>query len=76
MYVQHLIEAQGALVWKYLHEEKGIILLSGSSNRMPADVTRALQRVISAYGNMSIEQAHDYLTKVEKEGRFQQECWA
>ncbi|KAG0357727.1 NADPH-dependent diflavin oxidoreductase 1 [Podila minutissima] len=76
VYVQHLIEAQGALVWKYLHEEKGIILLSGSSNRMPADVTRALQRVISAYGNMSIEQAHDYLTKVEKEGRFQQECWA
>ncbi|KAF9324725.1 NADPH-dependent diflavin oxidoreductase 1 [Podila minutissima] len=76
VYVQHLIEAHGALVWKYLHEEKGIILLSGSSNRMPADVTRALQRVISTYGNMSIEQAHDYLTKVEKEGRFQQECWA
>lgn len=76
MYVQHLIEAQGALVWKYLHEEKGLILLSGSSNRMPADVTRALQRVIAVHGNMSIEQANDYLTKVEKEGRFQQECWA
>ncbi|KAF9216713.1 NADPH-dependent diflavin oxidoreductase 1 [Podila verticillata] len=76
VYVQHLIEAQGELVWKYLHEEKGLILLSGSSNRMPADVTRALQRVIAAHGNMSIEQANDYLTKVEKEGRFQQECWA
>ncbi|KAG0341347.1 NADPH-dependent diflavin oxidoreductase 1 [Podila humilis] len=76
VYVQHLIEAQGQLVWKYLHEEKGVILLSGSSNRMPADVIRALQRVIAKHGNMTIEQAHDYLNKVEKEGRFQQECWA
>ncbi|KAG0056310.1 NADPH-dependent diflavin oxidoreductase 1 [Gryganskiella cystojenkinii] len=76
VYVQHLIEKQGPLVWNYLHERKGTILLSGSSNRMPADVTRALQRVIALQGDMSIEQANEYLNKVEKEGRFQQECWA
>ncbi|KAF9570137.1 NADPH-dependent diflavin oxidoreductase 1 [Mortierella alpina] len=76
VYVQHLIEQQAALVWNYLHYQRGTILLSGSSNRMPADVTRALQRVIAAQGNMSIEEANKYLTLVEKEGRFQQECWA
>ncbi|KAF9987132.1 NADPH-dependent diflavin oxidoreductase 1 [Mortierella antarctica] len=76
VYVQHLIEQQAALVWNYLHHQHGTILLSGSSNRMPADVTRALQRVIASQGNMSIEEAHKYLTLVEKEGRFQQECWA
>lgn len=76
VYVQHLIEQNGPLVWNYLHERRGTILLSGSSNKMPADVTRALQRVIALQGNMSIEQANDYLNKVEKEGRFQQECWA
>ncbi|GJJ75223.1 hypothetical protein EMPS_07581 [Entomortierella parvispora] len=76
VYVQHLIEQQGPLVWNYLHERRGTIMLSGSSNRMPADVTRALQRVIASQGNMSIEQANEYLNKVEKEGRFQQECWA
>lgn len=76
MYVQHLIEQQAVLVWNYLHHQRGTILLSGSSNRMPADVTRALQRVIASQGKMSIEEANKYLTLVEKEGRFQQECWA
>ncbi|KAF9095598.1 NADPH-dependent diflavin oxidoreductase 1 [Mortierella sp. GBA35] len=76
VYVQHLIEQQGALVWNYLHDQKGTILLSGASNRMPADVTRALQRVIAQHGQMSVEDAHAYLNRVEKEGRFQQECWA
>ncbi|KAG0375556.1 NADPH-dependent diflavin oxidoreductase 1 [Mortierella sp. AD032] len=76
VYVQHLIEQQSALIWKCIHTLKGTILLSGSSNRMPADVTRALERVIVKEGHMSIEEAHSYLTRVEKEGRFQQECWA
>ncbi|KAF9438167.1 NADPH-dependent diflavin oxidoreductase 1 [Entomortierella beljakovae] len=76
VYVQNLIEQQSPLVWELLHEKRGTILLSGSSNRMPTDVTRALQRVISSQGKMSIEQANDYLNRVEKEGRFQQECWS
>lgn len=76
MYVQHLIEQQSALVWNYLHDQKGVILLSGSSNRMPADVTRALERVVAKEGKMGVEEAHAYLGRVEKEGRFQQECWA
>ncbi|KAF9171711.1 NADPH-dependent diflavin oxidoreductase 1 [Mortierella sp. AD011] len=76
VYVQHLIEQQAPLIWELLHEKRGTILLSGSSNRMPTDVTRALQRVISSQGQMSIEQASEYLNKVEKEGRFQQECWS
>ncbi|KAF9178794.1 NADPH-dependent diflavin oxidoreductase 1 [Haplosporangium sp. Z 767] len=76
VYVQHLIEQQASLVWNYIHERKGTILLSGSSTRMPADVTRALQRVIASQGQMTIEQASEYLTRVEKEGRFQQECWS
>ncbi|KAF9120633.1 NADPH-dependent diflavin oxidoreductase 1 [Mortierella sp. 14UC] len=76
VYVQHLIEQQSALVWKYIHTLKGTILLSGSSNRMPTDVTRALERVIAKEGQMSLEEAQSYLTRVEKEGRFQQECWA
>ncbi|KAG0067994.1 NADPH-dependent diflavin oxidoreductase 1 [Linnemannia elongata] len=76
VYVQHLIEQQSSLVWNYLHDQKGVILLSGSSNRMPADVTRALERVVAKEGKMGVEEAHAYLGKVEKEGRFQQECWA
>ncbi|KAF9360965.1 NADPH-dependent diflavin oxidoreductase 1 [Mortierella sp. NVP85] len=76
VYVQHLIEQQAPLVWKVLDTQKGTILLSGSSNRMPTDVMRALHRVIASQGQMSIEEASEYLNKVEKEGRFQQECWA
>ncbi|KAF9902050.1 NADPH-dependent diflavin oxidoreductase 1 [Linnemannia zychae] len=76
VYVQHLIEQQSALVWNYIHTLKGTILLSGSSNRMPTDVTRALERVIMKEGKMPFDEAQNYLTRVEKEGRFQQECWA
>ncbi|ORZ09116.1 hypothetical protein BCR41DRAFT_309714 [Lobosporangium transversale] len=76
IYVQHLIEQQAPLVWDYLHEKQGMILLSGSSSRMPTDVTQALHKVIAAQGQMSVEQATTYLARVEKEGRFQQECWS
>ncbi|KAG0328020.1 NADPH-dependent diflavin oxidoreductase 1 [Dissophora globulifera] len=76
VYVQHLIEQQAALVWQYVDKRRGTILLSGSSNRMPADVMRALQRVFAAEGQMSIEEASEYLNRMEKEGRFQQECWS
>ncbi|KAF9922255.1 NADPH-dependent diflavin oxidoreductase 1 [Linnemannia zychae] len=76
VYVQHLIEQQSALVWSYIHDQQGVILLSGSSNRMPTDVRRALERVVAKEGSMTIEQAQEYLTRVEKEGRFQQECWS
>ncbi|KAI7817130.1 hypothetical protein BC939DRAFT_466951 [Gamsiella multidivaricata] len=76
VYVQHLIEQQAALVWKYIDTQEGMILLSGSSNRMPTDVMKALQRVFASQGRMSIEQASVYLDRLEKEGRFQQECWS
>ncbi|KAF9974477.1 NADPH-dependent diflavin oxidoreductase 1 [Actinomortierella ambigua] len=76
IYVQHLIEQQSALLWHLIHERQGVILLSGSSNRMPTDVTRALERVVAKEGQMSIEDAHGYVVQLEKFGRFQQECWS
>ncbi|KAG0241846.1 NADPH-dependent diflavin oxidoreductase 1 [Actinomortierella wolfii] len=76
VYVQHLIEQQSALLWQLIHERQGVILLSGSSNRMPTDVTRALERVVAKEGHMTIEDAQSYVAQLEKLGRFQQECWS
>lgn len=43
---------------------------------MPRGVTAALERVIAKYGQMSEEEAQKYLEKMEKEGRWMQECWS
>ncbi|KAF0919055.1 hypothetical protein E2562_028278 [Oryza meyeriana var. granulata] len=75
VYVQHRIMEQSQSVWNLLNNEAAIYI-AGSSTKMPADVTDALEEVICREGGMSKENASKWLRKLERDGRFHIETWS
>jgi NADPH-ferrihemoprotein reductase len=75
VYVQHLLRAQEAATWKLVDAEGAFIYICGAV-KMGGDVAETLRQIIATQGQMSSDQAKDYLTKMSAEGRFVQELWA
>uniref|UniRef100_A0A0D9V5B4 NADPH-dependent FMN and FAD-containing oxidoreductase n=1 Tax=Leersia perrieri TaxID=77586 RepID=A0A0D9V5B4_9ORYZ len=75
VYVQHKIEEQSARVWKLLMSGAAIYI-AGSSTKMPADVTAALEVVICQESGCSREDASVWLRKLERKGKFHIETWS
>ena len=75
IYVQDLIKEQFELVYRLLHDEKGIVYVCGSSGKMPQAVRIALTEAFTRCGNMHQGDAEAYLQTMEKEGRYKQETW-
>ncbi|KAI9029394.1 hypothetical protein DFJ74DRAFT_658395 [Hyaloraphidium curvatum] len=74
VYVQHRIREHGEEVWEQI-AAGGSVFLSGNANRVPQDVAAALTDVIERHGGMDRAAAEAYLARMEKEGRWVQECW-
>ena len=72
VYVQHKIKGQSARVWNILCSGAAIYV-AGSSTKMPADVTAALEEVIRQKGG---EAASGWLRKLERAGKFNIETWS
>ncbi|KAJ4780650.1 NADPH-dependent diflavin oxidoreductase 1 [Rhynchospora pubera] len=75
VYVQHKIREQSARVWGLLNAGAAIYL-AGSSTKMPADVTEALEEVVAKESGVSREAAARWLKTLEKAGRFNIETWS
>lgn len=75
IYVQDLIREQSELVYRLLHESRGIVYVCGSSGKMPQSVRVALTEAFKRHGNMHQGDAEAYLQGMEKEGRYKQETW-
>ncbi|KAF2674784.1 sulfite reductase flavo protein alpha-component [Microthyrium microscopicum] len=75
VYVQDMIRQQSARVFSLLAERGGIVFVCGSSGRMPQAVRQALTDVFVKEGAMVIEDAEEFLKRLEKEGRYLQETW-
>uniref|UniRef100_A0A453HVR7 NADPH-dependent diflavin oxidoreductase 1 n=1 Tax=Aegilops tauschii subsp. strangulata TaxID=200361 RepID=A0A453HVR7_AEGTS len=72
VYVQHKIKEQSARVWNMLCSGAAIYV-AGSSTKMPADVTAALEEVVRQKGG---EAASGWLRKLERAGKFNIETWS
>ena len=72
VYVQHKIKEQSARVWNILCSGAAIYV-AGSSTKMPADVTAALEEVVCQKGG---EAASGWLRKLERAGKFNIETWS
>lgn len=46
-----------------------------SSNKMPAAVRAAVRGALEKYGQMSEEDAKEYVATMEKEGKLVEDCW-
>lgn len=75
VYVQDLIRQQSALVYDALANKQGVIYICGSSGRMPQAVREALIEGFQKHGEMSRDNAEEYLVGLEKCGRYRQETW-
>jgi sulfite reductase alpha subunit-like flavoprotein len=47
-----------------------------SSNKMPAGVKDALADCVSRHGGRTLEEAKEYVRRMERDGRIVEECWS
>ncbi|TPX38015.1 hypothetical protein SmJEL517_g00398 [Synchytrium microbalum] len=76
IYVQHRMGEQASLIWSALSEKNAYIFLSGSSTRIPKDVTDVLVQICIKQGSMGEAKAEAFVANLQKEGRYVQDCWA
>eukprot|EP00127_Corallochytrium_limacisporum_P005297 Clim_evm28s202 gene=Clim_evmTU28s202 len=75
VYVQHLLEKQAARVWELL-EQGGHVYICGDASNMARDVHNVLIKAIKDGGNMTDNEAHEYIQKLEKQHRYQKDVWS
>ena len=75
VYVQHLLSKNAEDTYTLIEKEKASIYVCGGV-KMGHDVTEALKEIMSTQGEMSMDDAKDYLANLASEGRFVQELWA
>ncbi|XP_044266839.1 NADPH-dependent diflavin oxidoreductase 1 isoform X1 [Tribolium madens] len=73
VYVQHKILENSDLVWDFL-QRNGQIFIAGNAKLMPQEVRQAFVSVCEE--RMSKEQAERFIEMMEKQGRYQTECWS
>ena len=76
VYVQHKIIEYGQLVWEWIKNKHSRIYLAGSAKQVPEQVSEALKTVFVQYGQMTNEEAGDYLREMEQTKQFQRETWS
>ncbi|CAM6086168.1 unnamed protein product [Calypogeia fissa] len=75
VYVQQKIREHKELVWTLL-QAGASIFISGSANKMPAQVTSAFEEIIVSETGMTRESAMRQVKELERLGRFSVEAWS
>jgi NADPH-ferrihemoprotein reductase len=75
VYVQHLLSKNAKDTWECIDSQGASIFVCGGV-KMGNDVAEALKCICIKEGNLSPDNAKDYLNKLASEGRFVQELWA
>ncbi len=74
IYVQDRIKECAVAIWRRM-ESGDHFYICGDATQMAGDVENALLGIIESQGNLSAEQARDYLKAMEKERRYQKDVW-
>ncbi|MGR6981809.1 NADPH-dependent assimilatory sulfite reductase flavoprotein subunit [Testudinibacter sp. P27/CKL/0425] len=74
IYVQHKIREQAQAVWQWL-QQGAHIYVCGDASKMAKDVEQALLEVIAQQGELSAEQADDYLDELRQAKRYQRDVY-
>lgn len=69
LYVQDRMKQQGAELFAWF-ERGAYFFICGDAYRMAKDVDKALHEIIAEHGNMSAEQAADYVEQLKKQKRY------
>ena len=74
VYVQHLIKREAKAVHALLNEGAHVYVCGGT--RMGKDVKEAIADAVSASAPMGMAKAREFVTSLEKSGRYVQELWS
>lgn len=69
IYVQDRMLQNGAELFSWL-QQGGYFYICGDAYRMAKDVDKALHQLIAEHGQMSAEQAEDYVAQLKKQKRY------
>merc|ERR1712176_30174 len=75
VYVQHKLAKNSKRVWNYIDQEGAYIYVCGGV-KMGHDVSETLKTIISDEGDLSKEEAKNYLDKLASNARYVQELWS
>jgi len=73
-YVQHAVAEQGALIWSLL-ERDAVLYLCGSKENLAISIDSALIEVAQRYGQLSLEQAKNYINQLSDTGRYRRDLY-
>lgn len=74
IYVQHLMDAAGAEIWRWL-EQGASVYMCGDANRMAKDVEQTLLTIIAREGGRTPEEAASYLADLRTQKRYQKDVY-
>ena len=74
IYVQDKIRENSAALWQWL-QEGAYFYVCGDASKMAKDVEQALLDVIAKEGNLSPDEAEDYLNELREEKRYQPDVY-
>nr|WP_321459750.1 flavodoxin domain-containing protein [uncultured Cohaesibacter sp.] len=74
VYVQHLIEKDGARFFEWL-ENGAAIYICGDASRMASDVDAAIRRVIGVHGGLDDAAVDAYMTALAHDHRYQRDVY-
>ena len=69
IYVQDRMEEAGAEFWGWL-QAGAFVYVCGDAARMARDVDTALRRIVARHGDLSSDDAGDFVTRLTREGRY------
>jgi len=65
---------ESQLIWQLLQKDAHFYV-SGSAKKMPSDVRAALKEIVQTQGNLTVEEAEEYVKQMEKIKQYQVETW-
>ena len=74
VYVQHKLRENAADVWQWL-QNGAHVYVCGDALKMAKDVEQALLDIIAAHGNMSLDDADEYLSELRENKRYQRDVY-
>lgn len=75
IYVQDRLRENAQELWQWINEKNAAIYVCGDMSRMAKDVEATLLQTFSAQGDLSEEQAKDYLKSLKKTNRYQRDVY-
>jgi len=75
IYCQHRIAENSEMIYDYIYNQKGYYLLCGPGGPPVQACRKALEDALVKHGGQTPEQATEYITQMQIEGRYNEEVW-